>query len=128
MEYCNKLVKNNKTKDYLLLNNVDQWSNLNIGFHPEKWRAICASMGGVLAWVAWETCLPGGHTSMGAMSGVLTRYVDGMVAWATCQCRQRGWCVSVGQVVRLVSTGGSHGWHSKLSRVGDIKGNTREVR
>ena len=38
-------------------------------FEFEKWRAIRASVGGVLAWVAWIACLRGWCASVG---GVLT--------------------------------------------------------
>ena len=42
----------------------------------EKWRAIRACVGGVLAWVACYSCLRGWHASVGD--------VDGVLAWLVC--------------------------------------------
>ena len=67
----------------------------------EKWRAICASVGGVLVWVVWvayQRVRRGWHTSVGDMSG--------LSAWERLVMRQCG-------------------WRTKVSSVGDIAGNTR---
>ena len=44
----------------------------------EKWRAIRASVGGVLAWVA---CLRGWRACVGGLGSVLA-----WVKWLVCQC------------------------------------------
>ena len=60
----------------------------------EKWRAICASVGGVggvLAWVVQMTCLRGWRASVGDVGGVL--------AWMACQRGWRGQRACVGGVL-----------------------------
>ena len=46
---------------------------INVRKEFKKWRAICASVGGVCAWVALVTCLCGSCASVG-----------GMLAWVGC--------------------------------------------
>ena len=53
-------------------------------------------------------------------------YVVDVLAWLTCQRGCRGWCTSVGKVAGVLA------WltwvaYSKVSRAGDIRGNTRVV-
>ena len=63
---------------------------INVRKKFKKWRAICASVGGVggvRAWVVLVTCLCGWCASMG-----------GMLAWVGCfrmQCEWGGWCANV---------------------------------
>ena len=53
----------------------------------EKWRAIRASVGDMLAWLAWVACLRGWCGWRAYVGGVLA-----WVAWAACL---RGWRASV---------------------------------
>ena len=61
----------------------------------EKWLAIPASVGGVLARVARMACFRGWCASVGGVGGVLA-----WVAWEACLC---GWRASVGRVGRVLA-------------------------
>ena len=50
-------------------------------------------------------------------------YMIGLLAWLTDQRGRRGCCASVGHVVGVLDEW--RGWHSKVSSIGDIGGNTR---
>ena len=61
----------------------------------EKWRAIRACVGGVLAWVAYL------HGWRGWRA--IRACVGGMLAWVTWMACLRGWCASVGGVLAWVA-------------------------
>ena len=60
----------------------------------EKWRAIRASVSGVLAWVTCQRVWRGWHACVGDVLvwvGWVGACVDDVLAWVTCQRGYRGW-------------------------------------
>ena len=73
-EIQTKIISKNKIKPPLLKSICKQEvKNKRINNEFQKWRAIRASVGGVLAWVVWVVCLRGWRASVG-----------GVLAWVAC--------------------------------------------